>query len=565
MTELFPCIALLIACVLIGTPHIWRPYEAPKEVWIVLTGMLVAIWWGIHGSSQLPLPGVAVWLLVAMLMLWGLRSVLTKFPQRALWDLATYVSGLVVVLACEFRTAVVCLVIASVLNCVYGMVQNYFRWEPLKGTTNASHFYAIGFIGNENMLGTWLVPVMFLNMWLVQESWLWLLPMVLQIVVLVRTHCKTAMIGVVGGFVWLMFIIGRPEFVSLLFGIFWLGYLLVARHYVRKGSNTGHERMNYWKIAWAQFKKAPVFGVGFSEMQNKVCFLQQELNDKSDGKFLRRENYIDPWPRKCHNDPLQHLVDHGVVGFVLISVFVGGALWAGVVTHSWLSVCLTTALAGLIVCGWGLHTFYILPTNLIFWLLTVNLWKLNGPSEVAIHGVTFLYVAIPVCLLLLTLVVRTVLFEVWFQKFLRTGNAHVRDQLLKWFPRCGMLHDYVSLNYATLMQPVGIVKHAALSIAYYDGMNRLWEAYTNLGSGLMMLGAMQPAEVCYKRALTLWPAFDRGQRALEQLENIMKVMKSGQGVVMHYEQSGSVGKTSGEGQPASEQVGGSVHTSSEPL
>lgn len=565
MFDLFPCIALSLSCVLLGTSHVWRPYEAPKEVWIVLSGMLIALWWGIHGSSQLPLPAWTVWLVAALLTLWGLRSLVTKLPQRALWDTVQYVCGLVIALACPFEWTVVAIVIASLLNCAYAIAQNVFKWEPMKGTTNAHKLYAIGFIGNENMLGTWLVPVICLTLWLVAVHWLWALALGPQLFVLVRTHCKAAMIGVVGGFFWLMFALGHPELVTLVVGLVWLAYMLVAKHYIRHGSNTFQERMNYWKIAWTQFKKAPVFGVGFSEFQNRVCFLQQELNDKSNGKFLLRDNYYDPWPRRCHNDLLQHLVDHGIVGTVLIVAYVLGALYYGINGGGWFAVCTTTAFAGLLMCGMGLHTFYLPPTNLMFWFLTISLYKTAPPTEVVLHGTTFLYVAVPVCLLILVLATRLILFELWFQKFLKTGDPKTRDRLLKWFPTSAVLHDYASLFCAKQVDAVGIVKHAALAIAHYDGINRLWEAYTNLGSGLMMLGAMQPAKLCYDRALKLWPSFERGQGALNQLTDIMKIMQSGKGVVMHYEQGGSNGKATDKGPAQGQQDSGPIHTSPEPV
>ena len=538
MIDLLPCIALLIACVLVGTPHIWRAYEAPKEWVVVLAGLACAIWWGVQGSSQLGLPTGAVWVLGGMFMLWGLRCLFTKFPQRALWDWVCYAGGMIIALGCSLKAGVIALVIAGTLNALYGFAQSYFKWEPMKGTTNAhGNFYAIGFIGNENMLGTFLVPVIFLNLGLVAESWLWFGTLAVMLVTLVRTHCKTAMIGLVGGALYVPCALGRPEYAVAVGGCLWLVYLLVGQNFIRRGPSTMNERLNYWKIAYQQICKTPLLGTGFSEFQNNVCFLQRELNNSSEGEFLKRENYIDPWPRRCHCDFLQHIVDHGVVGAVLVAGWVLGAMWWGVGNQSWQVVCTSSALAGLLVCGVGFHTFYVLPTNLVFWFLTLSLWKLGGSSDIAIHGKGFLYVAIPLGLLALVLGARQVLFEVGFQKFLRTGSPRTRDWLLELFPQSAVLHDYVSINCAGQMNVKGIIKHSAQAIAHYDGVNRLWEAYANLGSGLMMTGALNLSEMCYKQALSLWPSFERGQKALKQLDEVKTVMQSGKGVVLHYEQN----------------------------
>ena len=338
--------------------------------------------------------------------------------------------------------------------------------------------------------------------------------------------------------------LGRPEYSVAVAACMWMGYLLIGQRFIRRGSSTLMERINYWKVAERQIRKTPWFGVGFSELQNSVCFLQRELNDSSGGGFLKRENYIDPWPRRCHCDFLQHIVDHGVVGGLLVVGWVLGALWWGMGPgQPWSVVCTASALFGFMVCGLGFHTFYVLPTNLVFWFITLNLWRLGGSSEVAIYGTTFLYIAIPLALLTLILTGKKLLFDVGFQKFLRTGSDRTRTWLLEMFPDSAVLHDYVSLQCASQLDVKGIISHSAQAIVHYDGINRLWEAYANLGSGLMLTGAMNLAERSYKQALSLWPAFERGQRALKQLEEVRKVMSTGMGVIFEHEQAKAAGQT----------------------
>jgi hypothetical protein len=263
---------------------------------------------------------------------------------------------------------------------------------------------------------------------------------------------------------------------------------------------------------------------------------------------------------------MQHLVDHGVVGLVLFLVWVFGALWAGFSGGAnWQVVCLATALVALLVCGVGFHTFYAIPTNLLFWFMTTKLWQQAGPTDIALHGTTFLYIAIPVCMVVLLLTARVLVFDVLFQRYCSTGSQRVRDWLLEHFPRSGMLHDYVSLDYASKCQPKFIVRHAALAIAHYDGLDKLWEAWANLGSGFMMLGALTPSEMCYKESINLWPEFERGHRSLQQLQDIRQAMQEGRGVMLQYEPSGKNSQTNSQKQPTSEQVGGLVHPSPEPV
>jgi O-antigen ligase len=77
-----------------------------------------------------------------------------------------------------------------------------------------------------------------------------------------------------------------------------------------KNANTFGYRLKYWQAAVEIWKNSPLIGVGFDGYRSMVYEAQAKINDRTKNFFV---DYIDPKPRRVHNEYLQALVDGGIL------------------------------------------------------------------------------------------------------------------------------------------------------------------------------------------------------------------------------------------------------------
>jgi len=182
-----------LACIVIAPFVVRFAYEIPKKGWIVLGGLVVAAT-GVGAASVFNFPQWVGLGLLGLSLLWLIRSVTSVRPNISL-STAMWMSGvvwLVSVATQDFTMLMYVLGVAGILNSLYAIVQAKKGWfNPDK-----AHKYAVGFVGNTNMLGNFLVGIVAVVCWLgIGESYWWLLGLLPIGWALKLTHCKTAYIG----------------------------------------------------------------------------------------------------------------------------------------------------------------------------------------------------------------------------------------------------------------------------------------------------------------------------------------------------------------------------------
>lgn len=567
MITLVPYLVLSLAGVMFCGMVFWKAFDIPRNV-LLSVGGLVSLWlWIGYGAGVLYLPSGVVYLTLGMLTWWFARSVTSGNPANSLNDCVVFGSVVVMCLLLEpgWETlAVQVFVVAALANCAYAICQNVALYEPLKSSTNTAHHYAVGFLGNENMLGSYLTPHVFMAGWLgATLHHAWYLAAVPLVFTIWRTRCKNALVGLAVGLVYLagiylgwMITVNVTIVAALVIGVLYQRGVLKDRN----GLKTIRERLNYWRVATRQIAKTPLMGLGFNEFQTKVPFLQRELEKETKGEFLKKENYECPYPQKCHNDYLQHVLDNGLVGLGLVVSLVVLALRGHIGVAGDLSY-LTAGFITMLVMGVFFHTFHIRATNVLFWFLCFSLVR-AGSSEVlpVTLGVPF---AVFVLVLYGVLVVRApltwALADFWFHRFKVTGDKKHARRALAIRPHSGAFRTLIARYYFQNNLIPQLFEHSAASVYNYDGDQRIWELWSNLGTALMLGGAFQLSAHCHKVALSFLPNYTRAQKDLDQIEQILQRLNGAQPVRMTHEQTREVAEATNDGGKKAPSVAGPLH------
>jgi len=512
----------IIPWILTGYIWLWYPlnvsklpYETPREMFLAGAG-LVMVWVYILANEPMP-----IWIFYALGLtgLWIINGATSQVPRLGLRLAVTY--SLIMLFALLLSRAgtdlgLQLIAVGGAVNAIYAFAQNKLKWDFLSVSTNLETHYPIGFVGNSNMLGCFLVPCAFAPMAL--GGW-WTLLAIPTLLGIWITQCRSAFVGLwVGAAFMLLLTLGDPTYIPTLAAATFLGLVLLQRFAPNSYifySGTLKERLNYWRAAWTQIKRAPLLGCGFNVFATKVPFVNRHLNFQSKGEFLHPDNYQNPWPQRCHSDFIQHVLDNGLLGASGIYLLAFLAVWNLAQTQPWVA----GALVSLLGCGIFFHTFHIAVTNLLFWILVGM-----GLPNIGYAYPAPLLVAIFTLLTLLTLKLlpRFQLTDWAFSRFFkhRTEDCLVRVHNLS--PYSSAVNCHATAFYAQKGDPWRTFRHAMRAIEHTDGEQRMWELWNNLGVACLMNRAIILAELCFRESLSFWPSYTAAQQQLAGLAAMHK-------------------------------------------
>lgn len=199
----------------------------------------------------------------------------------------------------------------------------------------------IGTIGNTNYMGAFLLFGIFACLSFLPRYWFSIIPLLLLIGGLVLARARASWVGAtVGGVVWLWLTLPKRYFaivvvVGCSVGV--LAWYSMPEQW-RKADTIGY-RMKYWAAAVEMWKESPLLGIGFDGYRRRVYEAQAQINDRQKDFF---KGYVDPKPRRVHNDYLQALVDGGLLYF---GVWVGFIVW--VMSKSYRAARVSATLRGI--------------------------------------------------------------------------------------------------------------------------------------------------------------------------------------------------------------------------
>jgi hypothetical protein len=532
----------LMACVLAGVVMVlilpmWsaRPYEKPRTT-LFAVGVLVIFGIMAHRGLDIRIPRFTFTMVVLMIAYWALVSGLSSRPkiswQHMIKFTATVIFGLFI-MAPEWRPAFVQIAVSmAVLHSIIAILQSTFKVVPFKALSTFKPNYACGLLSRSpNILGHYLVPHLFLVAWLASTgSPLWLLTLPPMGWALWLSKCRGALLGTVGGAIFLGTVLMDAAWVVGGIGIVCVALLLdgKTRRFLFSRSATVSDRFRYWGVAMAGIEQMPLVGYGFDVIKTRVPFLQREINEKTDGRFLA--GYHHPEPQKMHNDLIQSLLDTGPLGTAMVVSLVALAVTVGLMTGQ---VFLTTALISMIVCGLVFHVSYFLPINIVFWFLIGAL--LQTPEVAfALDPNLFFWISFA-----------GLGYLAWRFIILEQRNDYIRWQLVnaldagdqnRLIMKAMALHpasSRLAVWAAKVWHPQGryfeIIQVLTRAIYSYDGITTLWFLWAHLSIAYLFAGAPGMAFEAAEEALRFNPEFELAKQRKEMAKSILDRMRAERG------------------------------------
>jgi len=410
--------------------------------------------------------------------------------------------------------------IAATLSAFYGHVQTlsidpFFPNNVKKGEPTNN---AIGTIGNPNFLASYLGPCFWLAIYsaLVFESSLFALAGYIAYIIIFKTKVRAGLIALIGS--GLFFILTCAYFNLIQNGdlIFHLGlalviFLLLTAIVIIKEEwktfwwkpidpdgpgvwyGSFRYRLCYWLIGLFLWTKKPWFGWGLWGYRKEVYQAQARINDMWPG-FMDKNRYITPQPRECHNDYIEHLVEYGLIGFLifisfLVTVFIGGISCLNILVGTrefFLILLLLAGLVSILINAFFFFGLRIPSTAMIFWIICSMIISFQENSF-QIFNSNF-WITLIVCTLgigfIWECVIKRVLASRYFYCFL-TGNDPTKkvndiSKASYYAPFDTMIRTYASIFFADFDLLLAS-NHSSKAVSYYDGQTPLWCTLYNAG------------------------------------------------------------------------------------
>ena len=426
---------------------------------------------------------------------------------------------LLFLVACTFLTeesvkwwALVCTIVLGI-NSVYGRAQCW-NIDPLfdnqfkaGGPTDR----AIGTIGNSNFLASYYAGVIWLAVYAAVTIQISLLTIVIFSLYMIYGPIKSRAGQVGAGSSIVFFILvaayfGKLPIVDndfvfslglalLILSVIWLPCIIKDNwrtFWVKRIDPDGPQiwystlryRFCYWLAALELIREKPIFGWGMWAYRKEVYRAQAQINERHPN-FLKPDRYVTPQPREVHNDFLEHLVEFGIVGFVIFILFLGSIFYIGFSSLSasanFLPVlALMSGLVSILVDAFFFFALRLPSTSIVFWVLCASIVVTGGGvGVIEIGGSVVLAIIAAVCYAAFAwnTIVKRVVANRYFAIARRphTDDTPKHQALLnaiRWAPYDTLLRTHASV--ATLdFEPTIANMHANMMVAYYDGQTPL--------------------------------------------------------------------------------------------
>lgn len=518
---------LAFSCVFVLPGYSFAPYRTPRNSLIVLAGYgLMGCW--LASDMRLALDPVVLYLALITFGWWLLCSLLSPRRDVAMRNFVKFTMiacfGLFLVGGLDRELGLVLLSAAAVINSVYAVFQNKFKKEILKIRMTRSDHKPRGLIGNSNTLAYYLVPHVFFLLHLMKvQSVLWAPALGCVLYAMWLTQCRGAFIGLMAGLMVYGDSVSETPFMVIGIGGV-VAYLIFKGNVKRRvmDVNSLKERYNYWRIGFEQAIRTPLFGSGFDVLKSRVNCLQRDINKRTNGAFLDRDNYSNPWPQKAHNDILQAIADNGFPGLFLISGIVYVALSG---SHD---PVLFSAMAAMLIGGLFFHTFHITCTNVLFWYLIGGLLDTGPVGAVNVADWLWVIFALFGYFVFKYSLCHTIL-DYCLDRYKRTFKYRYLDLALRCNKASTKANALAMTHFLNKGEIGAAYHHALFCIYFFDGDYRLWDMWTNAGTILLRSGSFLLAKACYETALTYLPWDEPAQKGLKEVErienNLMRMAK----------------------------------------
>ena len=345
-------------------PRTLYPYETTKELAAVAGAWLIV---GLCLAANRPLTvAPAVLVLASGLTAWWLVAALkADRPDIALAMAGRLSLGLWAGLLAGGGPCVLpALVIAGLIDASYCFGRIKFNWRFFGEQADQSN--TNGLQGNANFFGLTHLMLFFVAVHL--GGW-WLIAATVELAAVVRSRCRSAMLGLFAGIFWagtagaMPLMGGLAVVVAAALGFGW--------SWRRTGAKSAYLRLGLWDAIWPALRKHLVFGLGHNNLKLSMPHLIRAARAK--GTLFPAD-----WNcRRAHNDWIQAVADAGLPGAIgwlaLIVMAVANAPASG----------LAAGLIAFAVAGLAMHPLYVVPAQVAVVVMLGALFSGAAPVPLA--------------------------------------------------------------------------------------------------------------------------------------------------------------------------------------
>jgi O-antigen ligase len=385
----------------------------------------------------------------------------------------------------------------------------------------------LGGMGNTNHAAAFLAPYLFINIYLAINVSIWfavLIPFIIAGVIL--TKCYSAMLGVLAGMcfiyppysLWLLLCIPIGVCASIVLYVY---YPTIYEKVIGTKRLNFMSRIYYWKVAFELWKKKPIFGWGPDSFKKELFECQAEMNQKDQSLLGYKDDAKDipskytPYPEKAHNDYVQFLADGGIVGFILILLFVASIIYSAILSGNYI-------LLGGAICL-AVHGVFFFTISTLSFVPYMILGAALSPSPILYYAVPLpiaLIGVLAIIRLCVTHAINPVIASILAQKAVGEANEEKRENLID----KAISFDSTNSQLCMIAVDVKVQKDRWIALHYmehaihcFDGIMQLPILFLKYGELQNLCGNLDAAQKAFKYALYLNPRLDRARFLLKKI------------------------------------------------
>ena len=584
----FIILALTLLVPLILLPNlIDNAFRTPKDLLILLGIVILVVVWSyqfLDGSkvlkSKSSMPKIM--LLLIILNVNSLFYTENYYYTRvaACMNISCLLFFYFVSLHIDCKKALLILVIVAISGVLVSvMTYLQFARHDILFKAAGSGTIVIGTIGNSNSLGAYLMFPLFALAGLVflLKGKLRLVPACLIVFLLgafILSRARASWLGSAPALIVFVLLLIRINnfpvwkyFVShwkkvviccvVIFSLLCSIWAIAPQRYRQKltyksWSDTGslNFRWKHWQASWHLWlHRNPLFGTGLWSYRNLVYDSQAEIN-KQDPEYFK--DYVNPKPRRVHNDYLEILNDGGLVSafslllfFIIVMKHGYRVIRDGEVLTGERTIVATAfaSIIGIMVAAFFFFPFRVNSTLFMTALMMgimegiyLRNYKLLSWTEGS--SLSFRYFLIPLTILVLICIFWSVGYRpfkgeiehVQYKRCLANGNGREAEihilKAIAYDPRNSIYcFDASQLYMNVLRNYVSAEEYIYRATINSNGDLSMWDLYFVKGMMKFHLQSLHEARSAFQKSLYFNPTFVPSHKMLKELERLIKYPK----------------------------------------
>lgn len=363
---------VLISTFMFVLPRISHRFSTPGSFAMAISFPIVLGMYSIYGTALYITSYMAV-LAAGIVFMLIISTILSDRPDMAIKHLIIYSAAVFIGIAFSGYDIWLIVIYSAILHSIFICV-------PIVSRNN-------GLLGNSNFAGAFLAPCILISLHINQP-----LAAILLAVVLYKTKCKGAVLGLVAGALFISTIL------SIVFAVIYLPlFLEIKLAWGMKGEKIFRRlRIVYWKTGQINTMSLKI---RLSMWKSSMKFMTPKrfffgIGGDVGRILFMKDRYQNPRFRRIHSDLVQGLFNGGIFYVILY-------LWVGIYSITIAPPALAAALSSLMIAGLFIDTQLIHFTSALFWLL---IGQINFSIAPAVIVGPWL---LPVAIILLVLAAQT--------------------------------------------------------------------------------------------------------------------------------------------------------------